>query len=232
MSGIAIVQATGKLGNEVYSRNQHGNFVMAKVDPSQPASTYRDDQQSFFQSVMSAWQALAPELQEQWNEIAELPAWQSKNKLGIPYSPSGRELFFKVNLTRDRYGSISSTLPVKVQLNNCKIVSLTHDGTGPGPNFYPILTFTWNANPTDPNQILQIWVTGYLSTGITRPKPSYFKNFVVATSTAPSTSEDFGSAYVARFGGFQTGKRIFVRSRIISMDSGDSILTAQTYCDT
>jgi len=231
-SGIGITAAAGKLGTEVYARNQHGPYVRSWVSPAQPASAFRDAQQQFLINVQAAWQALSPEIQESWNDHASLPAWRSKNKLGQLYSPSGRELFFKVNLTRDRTSSISSELPVKVALNDCRVLSFVHSGTGPGPAFNPILDLTWNANPTDPNQTLQLHFTSYLSTGISRPKPSYFKLLFNLASTFPFTSLDIGAQYVFRFGSYQTGKRIFVRSRVASRTSGDILSTAQVFLDT
>jgi hypothetical protein len=89
------------------------------------------------------------------------------------------------------------------------------------------LAFTPTTVPADTNVV--VYVTAPLSAGISRPPKSAYRQL---TTMAPSDSSpaDIAAAYAARFGGPNSGSKIFVRLRFISLNGvgGQEIINVCT----
>lgn len=96
---ISIVGSlSGKLAGTVYSHNRWGAYIRQLVMPTQPRTSYQQDQRARIASVAERWHDLTPSDRLQWaNYAAQIVRM---DRLGQPLSYNGFTAFMLVNTER------------------------------------------------------------------------------------------------------------------------------------
>lgn len=96
LSGL-ITNIKGKAGGSVFARNKGGVYFRANPTPVQQKSVQWNSQKVKFGSISTQWKALTDEEREAWTEMA--PNYPSTDAWGNAYTPSGYQLYMKLNGT-------------------------------------------------------------------------------------------------------------------------------------
>ena len=156
-TGFGIAEISGKVGNDVYARNPHGQYVRSNTKPIQPDSTLQLNRRSQFADVVNAYQELSKKEYLQWDSYAK--NFKFKNKLGQLYTPSGYQMFIScnVNIIKFDFDIIFSPEPYKnfIVNNNFEIKNFL------GSNFMT-LSGSW---PSNTFSGISIETSGILSHG-------------------------------------------------------------------
>ena len=86
---------SGKLGDAVHSRNQHGPYVRAVGNPIQPATAVQQSNWADHLSVVNEWQTLTDPEKLTWN--TQTKNWKRINTFGSNKPLTGQALFIKLN---------------------------------------------------------------------------------------------------------------------------------------
>ena len=100
----------GKVGENVFSRNQFGYYVREK-GPANFSNTPRQQQANASVTyTKNRWQTITDDVRKRWIAAAKSGDWVLTNRQGKPYQPSGYQLFMSLNLSL-RYFLIDLTEP-------------------------------------------------------------------------------------------------------------------------
>lgn len=94
-SGGLISQVNGKVDDKVYYRGRWGNVVRAWVNPTNTITPQRTAVRALFASLMSLFNSLTPDMQDDWNKFAQ--SLVLFNRLAQPYVPTGLQVFMSRN---------------------------------------------------------------------------------------------------------------------------------------
>lgn len=102
---ISIVGSlSGKLAGTVYSHNRWGGYIRQLVMPTQPRTTYQQNQRANIASCAERWHDLTPSDRLQWNSYASQIV--RSDRLGQPLSYNGFTAFMLVNTERVFCGEV------------------------------------------------------------------------------------------------------------------------------
>lgn len=108
-SGGLVSQVNGKVDGKVYYRGRWGNVVRAWVNPTNTITPQRTAIRALFTSLMSLFNSLTPEMQDEWNQYA---VYMVKfNRLAQPYVPTGLQVFLERNINLSIVGIMPLLLP-------------------------------------------------------------------------------------------------------------------------
>ena len=98
--GSIVTDGSGKLGGFVAARNRGGAYLRTKTSPSQPDTTYQETSRAQLAMISSMWSGLTNAQRASWNNGVK--DYKSTDIFGDIKSPSGLNLFIKLNITRWR----------------------------------------------------------------------------------------------------------------------------------
>lgn len=99
--GSVVSDIRGKIGDEVYGRNQGGIFIRERVDPTQTASNERNLRQAAITAISRHWSGTLTELQRSdWRRYAA--TWPLPDRWGRPRCQSGFNHFLRSNVQHYR----------------------------------------------------------------------------------------------------------------------------------
>ena len=124
-----VADISGKLGDQIYSRNRGGAYVKAYAAPTGTPSSKQTNARTYFALAESNWQGLSDEQRLKWMEYAS--THPIKNKLGQKRLSTGRQLFIQ----RSMYASYCQTYgasdpidkPYRQDINMSAIYSYSGD---------------------------------------------------------------------------------------------------------
>lgn len=108
----AIIGLSGSMSGLTYSRNRSGAYIKTKLANPIPASTPLTNSNSSFCTISQLFSTIPDADRSLWNEFASTKIFT--NRLGIPYNPSGQQLFISVNRNRAQLGLPPITIPVEL----------------------------------------------------------------------------------------------------------------------
>lgn len=195
---MMMTDARGKLGGQVFSKNKGGAYVRTKVTPANPQTADQTTARSLFASISTAWSALTSAQRTAWNQAVE--EWKSTDIFGDLISPSGKELYQRLNNQLQTVGGSAMTSPpAKVALPDAPVTACAFNSATPS------VTFTGQYTTT--GTYFQVWATAPLSAGTT-----FVKNrlrAIYAVDCASIVANDIGTAYEAKFGSATAGDNIY-----------------------
>lgn len=209
--GAIVVDARGKLGGHVFSKNRGGAYMRTKVTPTNPQTTFQSSIRQIFATLSQAWSNLTAAQRESWNNA--VARYQNTDVFGDLKTLSGKALYQKLNLNLNNVGeAIQSTpgTPLELDFSNAF-----------APTIYTVSTeFGWIKADTNDNSNVAMFATEPLTAGT-----KFVKNklrLIDYTSGASTTSTDFYTAYVARYGTPAVGQNIYVGVKWINKGDGSS----------
>jgi hypothetical protein len=210
--GSIIVAGSGKIGGHVASRNKSGSYLRTKVTPVNPQSQYQTTIRNRLSTLAVAWGILTAAQRLAWN--TSVSAWKKTNTFGDIVSPSGFNLFCKLNANLSLIGVAQINTPlVPTALPNFTTLTLT-----PASGAQTMgLAFVPTPVPAGVSVVVE-------ATPAIAPGRSFVKNdfrFVQLIAAAAASPAALGTAYIARLGAIgAAGKYIWVRITVYSLTTG------------
>lgn len=130
--GMMMTDARGKLGGQVFSKNRAGAYVRTKVTPVNPQTALQQEGRELLGSLSQAWGTLQQNEVDAWNQAVD--EWKTTDVFGDIKKPTGKNLFVKLNMVRNRYFPTAGILlspPVKQALEIYVPESVSFTQSGP-----------------------------------------------------------------------------------------------------
>lgn len=199
----------GKLGGTVFQMNASRIYARTNASSNKPNSQHWQTQKMVMAFVSSSWRTLVPAKRLAWNSVKG--SWPSYDKYGNPRTPSGYEVFCKVNMTSLANGG-----------------RLIKDAFSPSPlevNFFeyvPLVTSSaFNLFFRDAGsglQFYQIYVAPPTSIGAEPSKPA-FCSMGIFPNNLLNTYSIFAEV-VKRYGPIVINSRYQVAVKVLSDNKG------------
>jgi hypothetical protein len=208
--GAIVVAGSGKLGGHVASRNRHGAYFRTKVTPVNPDTTFQAGARSRLTDISQDWRGLTAVQRAAWN--AAVQDYAKTDVFGDLKNPSGFNLYQRLNNNLQVVGGMALTLP---PLPSTVYAALTLSVVADVSDQSIDVSYT----PVIPaGQAVKVFATPGLSPGVAFVKSEYrLLEVIVAADVTPY---DIGPAWVARFGAFVLGQKIFVKFVGVNSVSG------------
>lgn len=193
--------ASGKLNGSVASKNRSGAYLRNKVTPVNPQTAAQNAVRSRLASFSQAWRGLTAAQRAAWDGAVN--QFQKTNVFGDLVSPTGKNLYTRLNSNLDNIGeSAISSPPLPAEVPEPIAGALTYDvGTGDAATF----AFTNDSSAVT----YALFATAPLSPGIGFFKNRYRQIGIYAGSGGSPI--DFKADYIAKFGAPAEGQKIAVK---------------------
>lgn len=216
----ALVQEMrNKLNGSVLSKNRAGNYIRNKTTPTNPQTSYQQNQRALLSTVSQAWRGLSDSARAAFSQLAENHPYT--NIFGDSVKLDGKSMFSKVSLNRLIAGQAlpSDAVPfVEIPFVSVESVEAgVADGLAIGVNVETI--------PAGFSAILQATEPLPATIGFVKNK---YRNLGVVVATDEEI--DATSLYVNRFGALSAvnvGQKIHVRLFLISNTAGNSGIASE-----
>ena len=203
---ILDVPQSGSLAGQTSSRNRYGQYRRTRAQPVNPGTITQENARAFLAQVSASWKQLTNTQRNGWEECArEYPIIDS---LGQSTVLTGSAMFVRANTARLR-----ASLPI------------IPDNVAATPWSSPFFsaTMTNGASPTFIITAAAVPPGGQMLTFDAGPQVSagvnYWSDFrrigLIPGGTGPITLTLI-PAYTNKFGPLQSGRKIFLRSRVLN----------------
>lgn len=207
-----MVDARGKLGGHVFSKNRGGAYVRTKVTPANPMTAAQVAQRALLASASQSWRGLTEEQRLAWN--GAVSNYATTNVFGDIVNPTGATLHTRLNINVALVGgSALSTPPMPVGISSPAGLSLTaQSGT-------PSFEIAWSSGAVPTGTKMVVEASPQVSSGRYNVNNRFR---VIGTVAAAATSpQDLISEYEAKFGSLVVGQKVFVRVKYINITTGE-----------
>lgn len=199
-----------KLNGTVFAKNRYGLYARTKVTPTNPQTTYQQQNRADFGNSSSGWKGLTQDQRNAW--IAAAPNFPVIDIFGNTHILAGNALYTKLNrnLTAAGQAAISAP-PVPVAIPPVTAVSLAADVSDSEIN----VGFDTASQPAG-------FTTLVYATPLVLPSRLFTKNRLrqIGTTTITTSTADIFSIWNARYGALTAGQRISVRIALVSNTTG------------
>lgn len=208
---ILDVPQSGSVAGVTSSRNRYGQYRRTRAIPVNPNTAYQQAIRSDFSTHSAAWRSLTGAQQAAWRTYAE--AHPYTDGLGQPIILTGTQMFIAVNTRLTSAGGTAVVNPPQ--------------DPGPDPVATATLTATavatlslaYTVTPIPAGHVMLVFASAPLSAGRTYSGPMKLIDVVAAAAASPAA---LGTDYVARWGNFIAGQRIYVRLIMLRLADGAS----------
>ena len=199
-----ISDASGTVGGAVYAKNRGGNYIRARVVPTQPRTAAQVAVRANFTANSKAWKALTSAQMAGW--IALGTQITLRDSIGNSYKPTGEQMYVSLNQTLAALGKPAiSTAPgtpdTVIGLGGLTVVASATGGTG-STNQFTVLVTTNTAT-----QSILVRATAQVSPGRNFFGRSQYRQITSFFHPA-SGVKDITAAYNAKFGTMRAGSKI------------------------
>ena len=208
--GALVTNGAGKIGGHVASHNKGGAYLRTKVKPKNPQTAYQVNQRYTLVSFSKGWAGLTAAQQAAWN--AAVVNWTHKNNLAGTVTPTGKNLYSKLNIHLTTIGASTITTP-PTPASLSEITGLAVAAATP-----TTLTVSWTSGAVPAGQTWAVWGISGVSAGRSFVK-NRFRQFTTVAAAATSPANIF-TAYNARFGAPVVGQKIFIKIVQIDIATG------------
>lgn len=203
---------SGKLNGSVFARNRGGDYLRTKVTPSNPQTAAQSAVRSVFGSLSQAWRSLTEAQRTAWRSVVD--QWQSTDVFGDLKSPSGSNLYVRLNVNAQKVNAAPINEPPNPRGVPSPIgVSLVLDAAG------GTVTINSSVEPGAPSLRLLIEATPAVSAGINNANTKF--RILSVNQVGLGVSYDLSAAYAAKFGGFSAGQKVFARVSVVDGETGE-----------
>jgi|SRR5882724_294826 len=209
--GSFVVDMRNKVGGTVYSKNRGGAYTKNKVSPAQPRTSAQTTARSRMTTFAQGFRALTATQIAAWNSAVS--AFQKTDIFGDLKSPSGINLYCKLNINLAQVGVAAITTP-PLPIGVVGPVTLTPAAAAGAATF----TLAFTVSPVPANTVWLLQATQQLSPGRSSVN-SFYRSFstIAAAGTSPA---NIAAAYTAKFGTLVAGQKIFIKVIPVSSTTG------------
>ena len=209
--GALVTDGRGKIGGHVASKNRGGAYLRTKVTPVNPQTSYQATARARITDNSQDWRGLTQTERNAWNSAVS--SWQKTDIFGDLKSPSGINLFVRLNSNITMAGGAAITTP---PLPGTVVGPLTITLTSAAGTPAFSLAWTGGAIPADTAWVVR--ATPQVSAGKNFVK-SLYRNLAVLPA-ADTTPTSLLTEYNARFGTLVAGQKIFVEVVAVALLTG------------
>ncbi len=207
-----ISDMRNKLNGSVFSKNRAGSYLRNKVTPSNPSTPDQALVRSILGTNSSTWRTLTELQRDAW--IAAVESWLTTDVFGDTVTPSGFQLFNRLNGNIVNAGSPAiSAPPAPVGISGATVLTAVPDIS------LSELICTTVPDPVPAGQVLIVEATAPLSAGINNFSGKYRKIDVVAA--AGSIGNQFLN-FETKFGTPSAGLKSSLRVKFVNITTGES----------
>lgn len=203
--GAMMVDASGKLGGQVFSKNRGGAYIRTKSTPLNPQTTAQMSIRGIFASISSAWSGLTEASRQSFNNLVS--SYARTDIFGDLRNPSGKNLFQRLNQNLVISGQAQITVcsePQEVPFANISQCVASIAGE----------YFEAESVGNTTGSKVVIWATPSLSQG-TKFVKNKLRQIGVFDGGNALTFDAWGS-YVDKFGTPSVGANIYIGVRVIN----------------
>lgn len=206
-----ISEMRNKLNGSVFSKNRAGNYLRNKVTPVNPQSSAQVAVRALLATLAATFRTLTQAQIASWNSAVS--SWQTTDIFGDAKTPSGINLYTRLNMNLLGVGVAALTVPpIPSQSANPQIDGLLVDISDSDFEISSALA----AVPA--NHIAVIESTGPQSAGKNFVKSEFRKiHQLAAAATFPYNA---WAQQVAKFGTPVAGEKFFVRVKFVNTNTG------------
>lgn len=211
--GAMMVDASGKLGGQVFSKNRGGAYIRTKSTPLNPQTTAQMAIRGIFANISSAWSGLSESGRQSFNNLVS--SYARTDIFGDLRNPSGKNLFQRLNQNLEISGQPQITTCVQpIEVPFAGVQEAILDSATPQINVAL-------QNDTTGSRIV-VWATPPLSAGTSFVK-NKLRQIAVFNGVAPGNIE-VSTQYIAKFGAYQDTDNIYFGVRVINVNGQASPL--------
>ena len=209
--GVAVSQASGRVGGTIFSRNRGGAYMRNGSIPTTVTTLFAQQIKAITAAQSQAWAGLAEGVREQWVEwAAQNPVI---NRLGQSRTLSGHQAFVQIN-ARLVYGGFAALDSPPIGAAPAPFVPVVITAEA-GPS---VATVAYTPTPAPAGVAVQAFA--YLANS---PGVAYVRNrlALVTTSAAAAASPlDIAEDVEDRFGTLQAGQTLHIALRALDSTTG------------
>lgn len=182
-----LASASGSLGGIVASHNRGGQYLRARVVPTNPSSGPQVEMRTIFGNLASAWQTITAAQREAWTTYAiNVPITDS---MGDPLTLTGQQMYVRCNSARVQAGLARvDDGPVIFSLDSLSPVAITPSAAADG---YSIVFESTDAWPDEDEAALLVFGSRELAETINFFKGPYrVQGLIAGDATTAPTSPD------------------------------------------
>lgn len=208
-----VADIRNKLNGSVFSKNRYGSYVRTKVTPVNPQTIYQQAARNNLATSSQSWRGLSdPQRQSFIDGAINFP---QTDIFGNTKVLSGQALYVKLNTNIANLGGAPLTacpMPVALATLNSLVLTATQTGA--------VVSLEYGTTGANADQFIVVEATPLISSG-----RSFVKNqFRFLDSVASNTASPFvlTAPYAARFTAPISNFKIFIRARIVDINTGQS----------
>lgn len=207
-----ISEMRNKLNGSVFARNRGGAYLRTKVTPVNPQTIAQVLARSLLTSFSQSWRSLTQPQRDAWNSVVD--QWATTDVFGDVQNPSGQNLYIRLNINISIAGGSPLLLPPSpAGAAALTVLALASDSA------LSTLDVTFAPDPVPTDHAMVVDSTPNLSPGISNASAKFRTiDVVAAAATSPAS---VGPEQVAKFGPPTAGQKIFVRAKLINMNTGE-----------
>lgn len=199
--GAIVVAGSGKVGGHVASRNRAGAYFRTKVTPVNPQTASQLTVRSRLGSRSQAWRGLTQAQRDAWN--AAVGDFARTDVFGDLKNPSGFNLYNRINNNLVTVGAAAILVPpIPGTVLTVVITSIIPNG---GTQLIPMVL----SGAVPAGTAMKVFATAPQSPGKSFVKSEF--RLITTLPAATATPVALGAAYVAKFGAFATGQKLFFK---------------------
>jgi len=204
--GLFAGPLSGHAGSTVAGHGRNGHYFRFRSVPVNPNTSGQAAQRAMFQTLSQTWRSLTTNQRTDWEALGA--QWPRLNPLGTTYFLTGFQAYMAINrMNVWRGGAAVAAAPPYVDLTPLVLpATLVFDESAQSA----ILTFSGTIGVND---FLILEATSHISQGISFQGRSDYR--ALAILGAPASPTTFSAAYLAAFGAFSAGEKVFVRVRYL-----------------
>lgn len=217
--GAIVVAGSGKINGFVASRNRAGAYFRTKVTPVNPQTTAQLAVRNRLGSLSQDWRGLTDAQRAAWNGVVS--SFAKTDIFGDLKNPTGFNLYQRLNNNLITVGETAIDVPPVVSaVDEVGLTSIT--ATAGASTIAVVLTAAVPATSA-----VKVFATAPQSPGVTFVKSEYRLITVLAPSA--TTPVALGTAYVAKFGSWATGQKLFFKFVFVDIATGIESLPVQGF---
>lgn len=207
--GMMVVDGRGKLGGHVLTKSRNGASVRTKVTPTNPQTSYQQQNRAIFGQLSSNWTGLTEAQRQAWNSAVK--EFEKTNIFGDLKAPAGRDLYISLNRNILQAGGTEILVPPKKEgIKPNAITSVDFDDTN------EVIDITLQ-NALDTNEVMLLYLTEPMSPGRYNFSGAYRFFNSNSTESMKVSFADYGE----RFGELVPGKALGVQIAICNSVTGE-----------
>ncbi len=219
--GAVVTDMRNKVGSQVFSRNRYGPYTRSFKTTLSSNTASQVTVRNRLGSFAAAWKVLTQDERDSWNSAVD--NFRHSDIFGDIVSPSGFDLYVKLNCNLDQIGNSPLTIPpVPLQLPTIQNFLIAAESTTP----QVLITFDGSAISSDYSLVV-------MATACISPGKRYVKNLLRQIAViAPSVGVpyDITTAYLAKFSSILSTQRISMSIITVSKISGQKSIPFYATC--